>query len=255
MNKICLVFDCHYPNYTKRLSENILKSFIEYKLDEHGFGLLISTNRPSDFDGYENEKIKIFDIDELRKNYPVSVEFEQLPENPSGLYPSRFPWNLERFIVRKAGEMGYNYVINLDSDVVFNYVNSGEHLKEILESVYEENTLATNQALYHYEKGTQNEIFHLHDKYISHFNLNYTEVDYTSLDGPVLVFMGKTPEDIVRFADVWNDFVEFGYKKEYGFGYGNIVCGNWSLTIPVSNFKLKWKSLPFVPHHKYEDRY
>lgn len=255
MNKICFVLDSHYLNYTKRLRNNILKSFLELNLSEYGFGLLISTNRPQDFDDIVNPSIKIFDIDELRKDYPISLKYEILPDNPHGLYPSRFPWNIERFILRKAGEMGYNFVINLDSDVVLNYVNSGEQLIELLNSLYKENVLATNQALYHYTKNSQNEIFHLHDKYINHFNLKFDEPKFTTLDGPVLVYMGKTSEDIIRFADIWNDFVEFGYKKEFGFGYENIVCGNWSLTIAKSDFELRWMELPFVPHHKYEDRY
>lgn len=255
MNKICLVLDSHYDNYTKRLKSNILKSFLDLNLSDYGFGLLISTNKPENFGDINNSSIKIYNIDELRKDYPISLEYELLPENPEGLYPSRFPWNLERFILRKAGELGYNYVINLDSDVVLNYVTSGQQLLDILNSSYKENVVATNQALYHYTKNSQNEIFHLHEKYINHFNLNFDESQYTTLDGPVLAYMGKSAEDIIRYADVWNRFVEFGYKKEYGFGYGNIVCGNWSLTIPNSNFELRWMELPFVPHHKYEDRY
>jgi hypothetical protein len=42
MNKICFVLDSHYPNYTKRLLENIVKSFIDLKLYEYNIGLLIS---------------------------------------------------------------------------------------------------------------------------------------------------------------------------------------------------------------------
>jgi hypothetical protein len=255
MNKICFVLDSHYPNYTKRLQQNILKYFLDLNLSDYGFGLLVSTNRPEDFKDIENESVKVYDIDELRKDYPISLQYEILPENPAGIYPSKFPWNLERFIVRKAAELGYNYVINLDSDVVLNFVTSAEQLLEILNSCYQENVLATNQALYHYTKNSQNEIFHLHEKYINHFNLNFDDAKYTTLDGPVLVFMGKTSEDIIRFVDIWNEFVEFGYTKEHGFGYENIVCGNWSLTIPVSGFELKWMELPFVPHHNYEDRY
>lgn len=254
MNKICFVFDCHYPNYTKRLKSNIVKSFQELNLNSLGIGLLISTNRPQDFDNI-SEGIKIYDIEELRKDYPVSQEYEILPEDPTGLYPGKFPWNIERFILKKAGELGYNYVINLDSDVVFKFINSAEHLVEVLNSFYEENVVATNQALYEYVKGTNNETFHLHDQYINYFGLKYEESEFMSLDGPVLAYMGKTNEDIIRFSDIWNNFTEFGYKKEHGFGYGNIVCGNWSLTIPSSEFKLKWKDLPFVAHHNYQDRY
>lgn len=247
--------DSHYPNYVKRLKENILNSFLELKLSNYGFGLLISTNSPQYFGGLTDENIKIFDINELRKDFPVSLEYEILPENPNGIYPSKFPWNLERFILKKAGELGYNYIINLDSDVILHKIDSGERLLEILNSIYEENVLATNQSLYNYVKNTQNEIFHLHDKYIKHFNLNFEESKYTTLDGPVLVYMGKSSSDIIKFFEIWNSFVEFGYKKEFGFGYGNIVCGNWSLTIPNSNFTLKRLDLPFIPNHKYEDRY
>lgn len=255
MNKICFVADCHYPNYTRRLKGNMLKLFHDFNLGDYGFGFLISTNRPQDFDETYHKNVVIFDIDDLRKDYPISLQHEILPDDPTGLYPSKFPWNLERFILKKAGELGYNYVINFDSDVVFNFINSGQHVLDLLNSLFQENTLATNQGLYYYTKGTLNEIFHLHDKYIEYFGLNFTESEFTTLDGPVLAYMGKTPEEIIKFADIWNSFVEFGYKKEFGFGYGNIVCGNWSLTIPSSDLKLKWMELPFVPHHKYEDRY
>ena len=255
MNKICLISDSHYPNYTKRLKSNMLSLYENFGLGDLGIGFLISTNRPQDFNENYHENVKIFDIDELRKDYPISLSHEILPEDPTGLYPGRFPWNLERFILRKAGELGYNYVINFDSDVVLNMISSGQHFLDVLNSSYKENTLATNQALYYYTKGSQNEIFHLHDKYIQHFNMNFTEEQYTTLDGPVLAYMGKSSEEIIKFADLWNQFAEFGYKKEFGFGYGSIVCGNWSLTIPNSDLKLKWMELPFVPHHKYEDRY
>jgi hypothetical protein len=67
--------------------------------------------------------------------------------------------------------------------------------------------------------------------------------------------MGKTSEDILRYANIWDSLTSFGYNREFGFGYENIVCGNWSLCIPMSNFKLKWKEFPFIPHHKYDDRY
>ena len=84
----------------------------------------------------------------------------------------------------------------MDSDVIFKFINNGPQLREVLESFYEENVLATNQPLFEYTKGSQNEVFHLHDKYIEHFNLNYDEKTLMSLDGPVLVYMGKTNEDL-----------------------------------------------------------
>lgn len=38
-------------------------------------------------------------------------------------------------------------------------------------------------------------------------------------------------------------------------GYYINVCGKWSLSIPLSNFKLKWNSMPSYPDHKFSDRY
>jgi hypothetical protein len=67
--------------------------------------------------------------------------------------------------------------------------------------------------------------------------------------------MGESSDDIIRYSNTWNMLTNFGYKKEFGFGYEGIVCGNWSFSIPMSGFELKWKSLPLTPHHNYGDRY
>ena len=113
----------------------------------------------------------------------------------------------------------------------------------------------TNQAIFSYEKNSLNEIFSYHNKYIEHFNLEFETQEYDSLDGPVVVYMGKTSDDILRYSKNWDMLTTFGYTKPLGVGYENIVCGNWSLCIPMSDFKLKWNDFPFTPHHKYEDRY
>jgi len=252
--KICFVADCHYPNYTQRLKSNLIKTFLDFGLDKNGLHFLISTNRPQDFEDIQNENIHVFDVDELRKDYPVSKEFEILPEDPTGIYPSRFPWNLERFLLKKASDMGFNYIINFDSDVVTRAV-SAEQLMKYFENNFYPNHVMTNQALMTYTKGSTNEIFHLHDRYIEKFNIIAEESDFTTWDGPVIAYMGETSQDIKNYFDVWNNLVEYGYKKEDGFGYGGIVCGVWSLSIPLSGFKLKWNDIPFYPEHKYSDRY
>jgi hypothetical protein len=252
--KVCFVADCHYPNYTKRLQENLIKTFLDFELDKKGVHFFISTNRPNDFSGITNSSIHIYDIQEIRKKYPVSLEYEILPEDPTGIYPSKFPWNLERFLLKESASKGFNYIINFDSDVVTN-AKSSEELMEYFSNNFFPNTVMTNQSIMHYKKGSQNEIFHLHDKYISHFGIEVVEDVFTTWDGPVIAYIGETSEDILNYFNVWNDLVEFGYKKEHGFGYGNIVCGNWSLSIPLSNFKLKWNSMPFYPDHKFSDRY
>lgn len=252
--KICFVADCHYPNYTKRLQSNLIKFFLDLELDKKDIHFLISTNRPEDFSEIKNENIHIYHVDELRSEYPISLKYEILPEDPTGIYPSKFPWNLERFLLKKAGELGFNYVINFDSDVVSNAKTSDELLNYFNNNFYP-NHVMTNQSLMNYQKGSTNEIFYLHDRYVNHFQINAKIDQFTSWDGPVIAYMGETSDDIIHYFNVWNDLVEFGYKKELGFGYENIVCGNWSLSIPMSKFKLKWNQMPFYPDHKFSDRY
>jgi len=254
-HKICFVLDTHYPNYTNRLKTTSLKNYIDWELNKMGIGFIITTNRPNDFIGYSDFGVNVFDIDELRSNNNGSIKYEILPEEPTGIYPSKFPWNLERFGLKKAAEMGYNIVINLDSDVIFRSEYDAKNLVTYLTKVFRENTVTTNQGIFEYKKGSSNEIFYLHDRYINYFDLKFNESDYNSLDGPVVIYMGKTSKDILRFAENWDMLTNFGYEKKYGFGYENIVCGNWSLCIPMSDFRLKWVDFPLTPNHKYEDRY
>jgi hypothetical protein len=91
MNKICFVLDTHYPNYTKRLKTTSLKNYIDLNLQEFGIHFLISTNRPQDFEEYKSEYIHIFDINELRKDNEISLKYEIFPEDPTGIYPAKFP--------------------------------------------------------------------------------------------------------------------------------------------------------------------
>jgi hypothetical protein len=253
MNRICFVLDTHYPNYTKRLKTTSLKYYFDCGLNEKGVGFIITTNRPDDFKEYKEKGIVVYDINKIR--HDESLKYEILPDDPSGIYPSGFPWNLERFGLRIAGELGYNIVINLDSDVVFNTIEDGKDFVNFINKIYEKNVVITNQAIFKYEKNSLNEIFHLHEKYKKHFNVDFGDNELDSLDGPVIIYMGESSDDIIRYSNTWDMLTNFGYKKEFGFGYEGIVCGNWSFCIPMSGFKLKWKSLPLTPHHNYGDRY
>jgi hypothetical protein len=165
MNKICFVLDCHYSNYTSRLKTTSLKNFLDLKLYEHDIHFLISTNSPDDFKEYNNKNnVQVFDIEELRSDNKTSLTYELFPEDPTGIYPSKFPWNIERFILKKAGELGFNIVVNLDSDVVFDDRFDGEFIINLLKNSFEENTVMTNQAIFIYEKDSLNEIFSYHNK-------------------------------------------------------------------------------------------
>lgn len=245
--------DTHYPNYTERLKTTSLKDYLESDLNNSEVGFIITTNRPEDFSEYKKIGVLVYDINEVRSEN--SKKYEILPEDPTGIYPTRFPWNLERFGLKIAAELGFNIVVNLDSDVVFNTKYDANNFINFINQIYEKNTVVTNQAIFRYEKNSTNEIFYLHDKYLSHFDLKCEDYQLDSLDGPVIIYMGETSNDILRYFNNWDMLTDFGYKKDFGYGYGGIVCGNWSICIPMSNFKLKWVALPFTPMHVYSNRY
>lgn len=253
---ICFATEVTYENYVNRIKKSSLSWFLETELDRRGISYYISTNLPNNFKKYRhNDSIKIFDIEDLRKNHPTSKQYELFPEDPKGLYPSRYPWNMRRFIIEKAAQDGYNYVIYIDADNMINPDLSTDDIINTLVEAYEPNTISTNSAVFKYEGRKPDDVFQYHDKYIKHFNLKFKDEQYDTIDGPVQVFMGDTNEDILRFVSYWHKFTDFGYAQELGVGYGNNKHGNLSFIIPISNFKLKWKGFPISPHHRPEDRY
>lgn len=254
--KICFATEVTYPNYVNRIKKSSLKWFLETGMDKKDISYYISTNLPNEFKEYsDNDSIKVFDVESLRENHPISKQYELFPEDPTGIYPARYPWNMRRFIIEKAALDGFNYVVYIDADNMVQAGFDSENIYEILRRNFEPNTVQTNSTIFRYEGRKPDDVFQHHDNYIQHFNLNFESEDYDTIDGPCQVFMGESNEDILRFMNNWHKFTEFGYRKEYGFGYGNNKHGVLSFVIPVSNFKLKWKAFPFHPHHIYEDRY
>lgn len=245
-----------YHNYCNRLKLSILKHYIDSSLSDFGIKYHISTNIPEEFVEYsDNPNINVYHIDDLRKNTEDSFLYENLPEDPTGLYPARYPWNLRRYIIKQAAISGSNYVIYLDADNIFTPTDGPNHLYKILLDNYEPNIVSTNQCIFRYENKAPGDVFEHHEKYIQYFNTNYSVSDHDTIDGPVQVFMGETPSDIANFVDKWTELTIFGYKKPLGVGYGNNKHGNLSFVIPMSGFKLKWKAFPFQPNHIFSDRY
>jgi hypothetical protein len=254
--KICFETELKYQNFVNRIKTTSLGSFLSKGLDKAGVSYYIATNLPDNLSEYkDNDSIKVFDIEDLRKDKPLSIKHELLPEDPTGIYPSKYPWNLRRFIIEKAAMDGFDFIIYVDAD---NTINLNVNLEDILTSFksnYEPNTVQTNSAVFKYSNGTPHDVFQYHDEYKKLFDFKFDVDDYDTLDGPVQVFIGETNESILKFTSNWHKFAEFGYEKEFGFGYDNNKHGNLSFVIPLSGFKLKWRSYPFFQDHRPEDRY
>jgi GR25 family glycosyltransferase involved in LPS biosynthesis len=254
--KICFATEVTYPNYVNRIKQSSLSCFIKKKLDELGVFYYISTNLPNNFEEYKNnDYIKVFGIDDLRKDNIESQKYELFPEDPTGLYPSRYPWNARRFIIEQAAKDGFDYIIYIDADTVFRPDLTTEEFYNQIIAAYEPNTVKTNSTIFKYKSRSPEDVFNFHNLYIKHFNLNFEEDDYDTIDGPCQVFIGYTNQDILRLTSNWNKFAIFGYKREFGYGYGNNKHGNLSFVIPLSGFKLKWQGYPFYPNHITTDRY
>lgn len=254
--KICFATEVTYPNYVNRIKQSSLRCYIEKNLKNFGVSYYISTNLPNSFEEYEDDEfIKVFDIDDLRKNNPQSKEYELFPEDPTGLYPSKYPWNTRRFIIEQAAKDGFDYIIYIDADTVFRSDLTQEEFYDQIVSAHEPNTVKTNSTIFKYKNKTPQDVFNFHDLYIKHFSLSYEDDDYDTIDGPCQVFIGEKNEDILRLTTNWNKFAIFGYKRDFGFGYGNNKHGNLSFVIPLSGFKLKWCGFPFYPNHITTDRY
>ena len=254
--KICFATDVNYPNYTKRIQTSSLKFFIDKKLYDYDISYYISTNMVEDLihlDGINN--VKIFDNSELRKNNLSSLEFEKLPEDPNGIYPSKYPWNIRRFVIEQAANDGFNYIIYIDSDTILKEnIESDEIYNQII-SKFENNHVKTNNSIFEYSKESNAEHFSQHSNYIDYFKKEFNDYELNTLDKPCMVFMSDDSKNIIELINNWHNLTEFGYVKQNGFGYGNNVHANLSFVIPLSNFKLKFDNFPFFPNHNVEDRY
>jgi hypothetical protein len=252
IKKFCFLSEANYPNYTKRLKDYNLKRYLEMNLE---IPFYISTNRPEDFEEFINHPtIKVFDINELRKNNELSNYYEILPSSPFGIYPAKYPWNLRRFIIKKAIDDGFLGLFFLECDTKISDLVTKEDLYKYMNLIYEPNTVKTSSARFVYaNRHPSQELFYNHKDYISDLKLSFDESEYDTLDGTNQIFLGKDTESLNNFIKNWDFITNYGYDKNYGYKTGYL--SNLSFVIPMSNFKLKHIDTPFVTEHKFEDRY
>lgn len=252
IDKFCFLSEANYPNYVKRIKEFNIKRFLELDLN---IPFYITTNLKEEFKEYDNHPlIRVFDINDLRSYNSKSLINEPLPEDPKGLYPARYPWNLRRFIMRKAVEDGYTALCFLECDTKVRDSINKEELTSRLVGLYEPNTVKTSAGRFVYKTRHEGqELFYYHQKYIEDLNLNFSDDDYDTLDGTNQLFFGKDRESLLTFFNNWDVITDYGYEKPYGYKTGYL--SNLSFVIPMSDYKLIHTETPFVTHHVFEDRY
>jgi hypothetical protein len=250
--KFCLLSEANYPNYANRVQKYSIPRFLELNLN---IPFYISTNCIDLFKEYENHPlIKVYDIEQLRSNNAKSKLYEELPEDPTGLYPARYPWNLRRFILEQAIKDGYTGLFFIECDTkIHPHITNEEDLLKRMSSLYEANTVKTSSARFIYANRSPAGVFDSHQQYINDFNLNFADDQYDSLDGTNQIFFGKDTESLVNFIDNWHKICDYGYEKQWGYRSGYL--SNLSFVIPMSNFRLIHTETPFMTEHSFEDRY
>lgn len=252
MNKFCLVSEANYPNYINRIQKYSIPKFLQLNLN---IPFYISTNNIKLFDQYKDHPlIRTFDIEDLRKNNNKSQKYELLPEDPKGLYPAFYPWNLRRFILEKATLDGYNGLFFIECDTkIHPFVQSAPELYSIMNSLYEPNTVKTSSARFSYVNKSPSCVFDYHQQYIEDLGFHFQDHQYDSLDGTNQLFFGETTENLLNFIDNWHFISDYGYEKPWGYKSGYL--SNLSFVIPMSNFRLVHTETPFITEHVFEDRY
>ena len=252
-NKFCLLSEAHYPNYVKRIQQYSIPRFLELDLD---IPFYISTNFKNLFEEkYLNHKyIKVYDIEELRKDNIKSQKYELLPPDPTGLYPARYPWNLRRFILEKAANDGYLGLCFIECDTKIHPGIENKHsLIQHLDTLFENNTVKTSSARFVYANRSPSCVFDSHSKYIEDLKFSFDDKQYDSLDGTNQLFFGETSESLLKFIENWHKICDYGYEKPWGYKSGYL--SNLSFIIPMSNFSLIHTTTPFITEHEFEDRY
>ena len=252
MNKFCLLSEANYPNYAKRIQKYSIPKFLDLNLD---IPFYISTNCISLFDDYKNHRlIKVFDIEDLRKNNHNSQKYELLPKDPSGIYPARYPWNLRRFILEKAINDGYLGLFFIECDTkIHPAIDSADQLYSFMSKLYEPNTVKTSSARFSYANRSPSCVFDYHQQYIQDLVLKFNDDQYDSLDGTNQLFFGSDQSSLLNFINNWHFICNYGYEKPWGYKSGYL--SNLSFIIPMSGFRLIHTETPFITEHVFEDRY
>jgi hypothetical protein len=251
IKNFCFLSEANYPNYAKRIKDYSIPRFLQLGLD---IPFYISTNYLSLFSDYNDHPfIRAFDIEHLRKNNINSQRYELLPQDPTGLYPARYPWNLRRFILEKAIQDGYNGLLFIECDTKIHPFYTKNSFLDAINRLYEPDTVKTSSARFVYANRAPSCVFDYHDKYISDLNLDFSESEYDSLDGTNQLFFGKNTESLTTFINNWHFICDYGYEKPWGYKSGYL--SNLSFIIPMSGFKLIHTETPFITEHVFEDRY
>jgi len=197
---ICIVMNANFDNYV-----NQFKEWFEWYKDKYSFKVYLATNRVSLFDGFVDEKLHIFDTEDLLKNCPETYEYEKIVCEKVVPY-SRYPWNIHRHIKKRAFDDGFKCIISIESDTKF--VISEELILKYFNN-FDSNKIYTTAGIF-CKNTVQWDTWYKCTKQLNKYlNLNIKIDKYCSVDGTDIVFNF----DKNTYKLFFNDWDKFSLHK------------------------------------------
>lgn len=137
---ICITMNANFNNYVKQFKE-----WFEWYKDKYNFKVYVSTNRKHLFNDFKDEKLFIFDTEELIKKCPETYKFEKVLSEETVTVYNEYPFSSHRHIRRRAFEDGFKTIINIESDTRF--IISEEGIVKYINS-FQPNSIYTRAAIY-----------------------------------------------------------------------------------------------------------
>lgn len=205
---ICIVMNANFDNYV-----NQFKEWFEWYKDKYNFKVYLATNRVSLFDGFVDEKLHIFDTEDLLKNCPETYEYEKIVcEKVIGY--GKYPWSIHRHIKKKSFDEGYKCIISIESDTKF--LVSEESILKYFNN-FDSNRIYTNSNIY-CKSNVKDKRWELWNKYTTKLNkdlkLNINIDNYCTPDGTNIIYYFNE-NTYKSFFNDWDKFVQYQYLQSH----------------------------------------
>lgn len=274
------------PSYRRELKENLRKNLPEGKW----LNLVILTDLPEDFEEFSNNinLLAILDIAKQREKYPWSLDAEPIckPTHDEREYSlcfeelrkenKNFSYSLHRFSLPWIAENGFSKAILLDADVKFIHIDAPSYYEKTFQESSENIFLLPGAVVPASDIYFKNVV-----KFYSCFSKlikkEFSDVnppkkvipaskEYLQRgDGPIRIFNFQTKNELMKYFNVWNFFVNKLFIDHYHFLSETYQIGpyvvNDETTLAIINrmLRIKIKYPPpgwfQVRHMPYKTRY
>ena len=210
----------------KKSSPDIIKDYVIIFTDRYSYNLYKEK-------GYHND-FNFVIIDDIRNNFPISLEYEQILELPTeeeylknlytfynGSNKKLFPYDIHRFILPYLAEQNILNFAIVDSDMILN--NDKDFLTEYFKSL-PQSYLYMHMHDHDLELQPRLSLFLKNQHLYPEINFNVDQMN--KADGYVRGFNFNSKEDLLLFFNIWNKTIEEYFTSsdyDHKIGGGNLI--------------------------------